>query len=271
MAQKEYAESLRLAGYVTEPAIRQAIRGLPVNPGSRGLDAGCGTALRTILLADKVGTAGQLVGLDNSPGNLAAAQVNLDQYTCSGSVSLVRGDLLNMPFKDGSFDWVWCSDTMWPGHVVEDPVAGVGELARVVKPDGIVVLVYWSSQVLLPGHPALEARLNKAFAETTRYLGGTTPDHHFLCASGWLEAAGLAQITADTYLSEIKAPLSEETRQSVAYCFEMFWENLKPHLSGEDWREYLRLCKPESPDFILNRNDYYGFLTYSMFCGRVAR
>jgi len=270
VTQKEYAESLRLAGYVTEPAIRQAIRGLPVNPGSRGLDAGCGNALRTVLLADKVGTAGLLVGLDKSPDNLVAARNVINENTLSPSITLVQGDILELPFRDGSFDWVWCSDTMWPGHVVEDPVAGVAGLARVLRPGGIVALVYWSSQVLLPGHPALEARLNKAFAETTRYLGGITPQQHFLRAAGWLDAAGLAQITADTYLSEIKVPLSEETRQSVAYCFEMFWENLKPHLSGEDWKEYQRLCKPESPDFILNRSDYYGFLTYSMFCGKVT-
>jgi demethylmenaquinone methyltransferase/2-methoxy-6-polyprenyl-1,4-benzoquinol methylase len=41
-------------------------------------------------------------------------------------------------------------------------------------------------------------------------------------------------------------------------------------MAEADRAEYQRLCKPESPDFILNLADYYAFFTYSMFRGVVA-
>jgi len=50
----------------------------------------------------------------------------------------------------------------------------------------------------------------------------------------------------------------------------MFWGETQPEVTPEDWAEFQRLCQPASPDFILNLPDYYAFLTYSLFYGRVA-
>jgi hypothetical protein len=51
----------------------------------------------------------------------------------------------------------------------------------------------------------------------------------------------------------------------------MFWRNAEPEVTPEDWAEFQRLCQPESPDFILNVPDYYAFITYSLFYGKVPR
>jgi demethylmenaquinone methyltransferase/2-methoxy-6-polyprenyl-1,4-benzoquinol methylase len=271
MTDKEYVESLRLASLVTEPAIRQVIKKLAIPAGSTGLDVGCGTALRTILLAEKTRRESRIVGLDNSPGNLEAAIDTVRQSPSAERINLVQGNLLELPFKDASFDWVWCADTLWPGNVVADPVEAVRGFARALRPGGTLALVYWSSQVLLPGHPALEARLNKAFAETTRYLCGVSPGNHYLRALRWLQAAGFQNLSVHSFLAEVTAPLSLEMRNAVAYCFEMFWGDLKSHVSTEDWREYKALCDQESGDFILNRTDYYAFLTYTLFRGATPR
>lgn len=40
-------------------------------------------------------------------------------------------------------------------------------------------------------------------------------------------------------------------------------------LLEEDRLEYQRLCREESPDFILNFPEYYGFFTYTLFWGSV--
>lgn len=50
----------------------------------------------------------------------------------------------------------------------------------------------------------------------------------------------------------------------------MRWGNPQSELTPQDFAEYQRLCRPESPDFILNLPDYYAFFTYSMFRGEVA-
>ena len=265
---RSYADQLRLANRVTEPAIRQAIEALAPPPGSRGLDAGCGIGPRTVCLAEAVGEAGKVTGLDISPDHLAAARKLAEEKGLSAQVHFVEGDILHLPFDNGSFDWVWCADTLWPVHVVGDPVEAVRELARVVKPGGSVALVYWSSQSFLPGYPGLEARLNAAFAATTPYLVDVPPHQQYLRALSWLREAGLERPVARTFVAEVQAPLSPEMRESVTYCFEMFWGALEDHLSPEDWEAYRRLCRPDSEDFILDEPDYYGFLTYTLFCGR---
>jgi demethylmenaquinone methyltransferase/2-methoxy-6-polyprenyl-1,4-benzoquinol methylase len=51
----------------------------------------------------------------------------------------------------------------------------------------------------------------------------------------------------------------------------MLWGKKRSEVQEDDWKEFQRLCRPESPDFILNRPDYYAFYTYSMFSGKVPR
>lgn len=50
----------------------------------------------------------------------------------------------------------------------------------------------------------------------------------------------------------------------------MRWEEVRLEVSPEDWLEYQRLSHMDSPDFILNVPDYYAFITYSLFCGKVV-
>lgn len=270
MASWTYSERLRLANRVTEPAIRQAIRELAIPHGSVGLDAGCGIGRHTLWLAEAVGSEGKIIGLDISSDNLTVAQELAVQSPFSGRVDFTKGDLLHLPFGDDSFNWAWCVDTLWPVSVSDNLVAGVRELARVVRPGGIVATMYWSSQNLLAGYPTLEARLNSAFTARTPYLGSVPPDLHFLRALGWLKTTGLERPIARSYVADVQAPLDPELREAIAFCFSMFWENLESHVSSDDWDAYQRLCDPESEDFILNSPDYYGFLTYTLFYGRVA-
>jgi demethylmenaquinone methyltransferase/2-methoxy-6-polyprenyl-1,4-benzoquinol methylase len=49
----------------------------------------------------------------------------------------------------------------------------------------------------------------------------------------------------------------------------MRWPDVEPELSKEDVELYRRLTDPDSPGFILNLPDYYGFYTYSVFRGWV--
>jgi demethylmenaquinone methyltransferase/2-methoxy-6-polyprenyl-1,4-benzoquinol methylase len=51
----------------------------------------------------------------------------------------------------------------------------------------------------------------------------------------------------------------------------MLWGTPQPNVSPEDWNEYQRLCKPTSPDFVLNIPGYYSFFTYTVFQGRVSK
>jgi demethylmenaquinone methyltransferase / 2-methoxy-6-polyprenyl-1,4-benzoquinol methylase len=95
-----------------------------VRPGDRVLDACCGTG--DLALAD-LEAGGEVTGLDFSDAMLARARRK------SSSVEWVAGDLLALPFPDGTFD----AATVGFGiRNVADLDGGLAELARVLRPGG---------------------------------------------------------------------------------------------------------------------------------------
>jgi ubiquinone/menaquinone biosynthesis C-methylase UbiE len=262
-----YAEKLLVTNPLREPVVRAVIRALQLPQGSRGLDAGCGIGLQALLLAEAVGPAGHVTGLDVSPGFLARAAGYADQSGLSERVSFQKGDVNKLPFDDGVFDWIWSADCA--GYPARAPVLLVQELARVVKPGGSVAILIYASQMLLPGHPLLEARLNATATGIAPFTADMRPEWHHLRALGWFRDAGLEAPTARTFVGSFHAPLSAEIRDGLAALLEMRWGGAASEVSREDWAAYRRLCQPESPDFILNLPDYYGFFTYVLFHGTV--
>ena len=102
---------------------RDAARAV-VRPGDRVLDACCGTG-DLALAAEREG--GRVTGLDFSPAMLERAQRK------SWTVDWVEGDLLALPFEDGSFDVVTVGFGI---RNVLDLEAALRELVRVLRPGG---------------------------------------------------------------------------------------------------------------------------------------
>jgi demethylmenaquinone methyltransferase/2-methoxy-6-polyprenyl-1,4-benzoquinol methylase len=95
-----------------------------VRPGDRVLDACCGTGDLALAACE---AGGEVTGVDFSPAMLARARRK------SRSVAWVEGDLLALPFPDGTFD----AATIGFGiRNVSDLEAGLRELARVLRPGG---------------------------------------------------------------------------------------------------------------------------------------
>jgi len=271
-----YAQMLSLSNFLREPTLRSAIQALQLPSGSRGLDAGCGIGSHTLWLAEAVAPAGHVTGLDLSPEFLVHAREIAKKSNLSEQVSFREGDVNKLPFDYDTFDWVWSADTIWPGPSemgcpAEDPLPLVKELARVVKPGGTVAILLWSSQMLLPGYPLLEARLNATSLGTAPFVKGMRPELHCLRALGWFRDAGLEEPRAQTFVGDVHAPLSDDIRSALISLLQMRWGEPQSEMSQEDWAEFERLCQPESSDFILNLPDYYAFFTYSLFRGKVAR
>ena len=265
-ASADYARELGLALQVTAPAARAAIAEFAA-AGPRGLDVGCGQGQHSIWLAEAAGPEAHVTGLDVSQAHLDAAAERAAAGPQAAQLDFVRGDLESLPFADGTFDWVWCADTLWPSLTTDDPVRSVRALARVLRPGGDLGLFYWSGQQLLPGYPLLEARLGAAFAATVPYLAARTPEHHFMRAGGWLAAAGLTDVRARTYVAELSGPLSAPQRDGLAYCLQMLWGGLEAHLAEDDRQTFRRVSRPESEECLLLRPDYAGFVVYTLFTG----
>ena len=126
----EYDHSL--PAHVVEHYLRKRLAYvLAVCPRGRGLDVGCGTGV----LARQLTAAGlEMTGLDSSDGMLAVAREH------SPAVDLVHGSGTELPFEDGSFDLVVTVATLHHIAAPDAVRATLGELARVVKPGGRIVV-----------------------------------------------------------------------------------------------------------------------------------
>lgn len=266
---RAYIQMLKVSSPLIEPTVCSAIQALQFPLGSQGLDAGCGIGLQALLLAKAVGPTGQVTGLDMVPEFLLHAKEIVKKSGLSRQISFQGGDVNKLPYDNGTFDWAWSSDCV--GYSASpEPLPVMKELARVVKPGGIVAILGWSSEKLLPGYPLLEARLDATSSGIAPFVIGRKPELHFLRALGWFRDAGLVERTARTFAHGAYAPLSNDLRDALTALFEMRWSSVEPELTEEDWSEYQRLCLPKSPEFILSQQDYYAFFTCSMFCGKVA-
>jgi demethylmenaquinone methyltransferase/2-methoxy-6-polyprenyl-1,4-benzoquinol methylase len=205
--------------------------------------------------------------MDVHCGFLSHAEKAAEEAGFSSRVSFRQGDIYAIPCDDDTFDWVWSADCA--GYGTHDSPSAVKELTRVVRPGGQIAILAYSSQQLLPGYPLLEAKLNATAAGIAPFTRSSEPEEHFNRALGWLRAAGLVELKAETLVRTVQAPLSDELRDGLVELMEMRWGGARSEVPRQDWEDYSRLCRPESQKSILNREDYYGFFTYSLFRGKI--
>lgn len=104
--------------------------GLTLVRGKKILDAGCGPGTYGIMLAQ---AGNEVVGIEISPGSV---QVANRRAIGKGANFMARiGDIEKLPFEDKYFDICFCG---WVLHHFPDIDASVSELARVLKPGGII-------------------------------------------------------------------------------------------------------------------------------------
>ena len=109
-----------------------------VQPGMHVLDVACGTGVVTRLAAERVGTAGRVVGLDINAAMLSVARRLAPVGT---SVEWLESSALEMPLPDSSFDMVFCQHGL---QQFPDRPAALHEMRRVLMPGGRLGLCVWS-------------------------------------------------------------------------------------------------------------------------------
>ncbi len=109
------------------------LKKLPIRPGWRALDIGCGTGRHTAAIARYKGVC--TVGADINYTDLVETEKRLrlqEQIEGkSGCWYLLKTGINRMPFKDNFFDLVVCSEIL---EHVPDHLGAMSEIARVLKP-----------------------------------------------------------------------------------------------------------------------------------------
>ncbi|WP_460450515.1 class I SAM-dependent methyltransferase [Alsobacter sp. SYSU BS001988] len=111
-------------------------------PGEAILDVGCGTGSLTFTLAEMAGR-GPLTGIDVAEPYLAYAR----SRSTGDDISFQRADATDLPFGDGAFDRALSCLVL---QFTPDPAKAVAEMARVVRPGGVVAACVWDSYGGMP-------------------------------------------------------------------------------------------------------------------------
>jgi demethylmenaquinone methyltransferase/2-methoxy-6-polyprenyl-1,4-benzoquinol methylase len=215
-----------------------------------------------------MGPSGQVTGLDISWPLLDCAHRKASQSPQAGSIAFQQGDMRLLPYAQGSYDWALSVDCVgYPPGDLEHILKGV---CRMVRPGGVMAVLGWTSLQLLPGHEMLEARLNADCSPYSPFLDDQAPSMHFQRAMHWFSRAGFAAITCTALVGQVQAPVRPEIRHALTLLFDMLWGGSIAQASKPDMEDYLRLCSPGSPDFIVDIPEYCGFFTYTKSTGRVS-
>lgn len=150
--------------YATPDVVEQRARTLALldpQPGERVLDVGSGPGYLVASIADLVGAAGAVHGLDPSPPMNALASARTADRAW---VSIDAGDALTLPYPDGSFDAAVSTQVY---EYVADLDAAFTELRRVLRPGGraLVLDTDWDAVVWHVADRARHARIMAAWEE----------------------------------------------------------------------------------------------------------
>ena len=156
------------------------------------LDVACGPCAVTRLLAAR--TTAHVVGVDLSEPMLRQGRHTVEHSGLGARISLVEGRAEQLPFADATFDALSFTYLL---RYVRDPTATLAELARVVKPGGVIAgldfavptrriwyVAWWIyTRVVLP----LEGLVlgGRAWWDAGRFLGPSISLHSQRYSPAW--------------------------------------------------------------------------------------
>jgi ubiquinone/menaquinone biosynthesis C-methylase UbiE len=111
------------------------IRALAVGPGETTLDVACGPGASALQLAREAGC--NVIGVDLSPENVAAASLAAADAGLADRVSFACGDAESLPLADASIDGALCECALC---TFPDKRTAAAELARVLRPGARLAL-----------------------------------------------------------------------------------------------------------------------------------
>ena len=160
---------LRDAARQTAAIKQRSYELLALQQASAILDIGCGPGIDLIEMAHLAPAQTRIVGIDNDPVMLDAANAALQAANLENRIELVKGSAIELPFADASFDRVRAErlfQVISPRLASDDTI--FNEALRVVAPGGRMVLADtdWATVSIDFSDLELERRLMRFFADS---------------------------------------------------------------------------------------------------------
>ncbi|WP_168219457.1 class I SAM-dependent methyltransferase [Limnoglobus roseus] len=224
---------------------------LPGVAGGTVLDVPCGDGFYARRLAARAGARGHVTAVDADGTALGRARRALRG---AGNATVRAADAYRLPFPDAAFDVAWSAESL----VSLDPARAVGEMARVVRPGGVVAVLEVDEfhHVVLPWPSAVEVSLPAAVraAAAARYGDGegASPARRLRAV---LRTAGLGPVHRRTYPFDRAAPFDGRTAAFVGRHFAFLRAFAYPHLPPDARAAFDRATDPDGADALLRRPD----------------
>lgn len=143
----------------------ETLRAVDARPGEKVLDVACGRSIDAFSMAK---SGADIYGVEASDTMLEKSREYLGAN--ADKVTLARALAENLPYADNSFDKVVCKGAMDHFADIEKSMA---EMARVTKPDGVVIIA-------IANFESLTCRLGRTLWKVkTRLTGQKPPEHPF--------------------------------------------------------------------------------------------
>ncbi len=110
----------------------QALRQIPIAPGQRMLDLGCGNGWATRWMRAQAGDGGSAIGVD-----VAAVMLQRARLVPVDGVSYRRHAFDDLPFRDASFDHIFSMEALYYAPALNPALVSA---ARVLKPGGTLTI-----------------------------------------------------------------------------------------------------------------------------------
>ena len=149
-----YSSAAREYALLWEPVIRpmgeRLVRAMPLGGAAAMLDVGAGAG--ALFPALRIAAPHALiVGVDRAEGMLRVAR------TVSPATPLAVMDALRLGVRSSTFDAAVLAFMLF---LLPDPVSGLSEVARVLRPGGVVGITTWGADQSLPGSAIWDEELN---------------------------------------------------------------------------------------------------------------
>jgi ubiquinone/menaquinone biosynthesis C-methylase UbiE len=142
---------------------RWLLESLDIQPGQVIIDVGCGPGIDLASLADAVGPAGTVIGIDADPAMVEEAR---RRTKANPTIEVRPGDAHALDLPDAAVDRARVDRVL---QHVEDPTRALVELRRVVRPGGLIGLAEPDWDTLAIDDPDLAT--SRAF---TRFIADRT-------------------------------------------------------------------------------------------------